>query len=393
MHCAVLALVIPALLPDAALVGMRPASHPSISAAAASSCRSAVLHMVEPPPPRLAPVILHSGDDDVDDASSPSAAAAAVGWRERTKNACVTLATAAMLAIPSGSAVAAEMPAPTAVSKHLKGKAANSKQRLAFLGFRKKRKHSLVPSHIRGPTAPNEIDMGRVVSKRAAKKYTERSFIFSDALTAKSALEDELEQLDEDANDRKLQKTASTFALWGGAGAMVYGTIQGLQGIERWMKRQEEKDIEDEMELTGQYVSVDAGDVESVIDPKTGKNITIAKRDKPKPKDGDLLADGTNATSAAPPKQAPWLLRKLGLDGVASAADDDDFWVGPEAQQSIGPSGGPGAAPGTGGAPGDAPPSGDGSGGDGGGGGGDGGGDDGLEDDSSDIDEIDDLLG
>ena len=38
-----------------------------------------------------------------------------------------------------------------------------------------------------------------------------------------------------------------------------------------------------EMDLTGMYIAINADKVEGAVDPKTGKNITIAKRDKPKP--------------------------------------------------------------------------------------------------------------
>ena len=37
----------------------------------------------------------------------------------------------------------------------------------------------------------------------------------------------------------------------------------------------EQRDIDEEQALTGTYISIDAGDVESAIDPRTGKNITI----------------------------------------------------------------------------------------------------------------------
>ena len=37
----------------------------------------------------------------------------------------------------------------------------------------------------------------------------------------------------------------------------------------------EQRDIDEERDLTGTYISIDAGDVESAIDPRTGKNITI----------------------------------------------------------------------------------------------------------------------
>ena len=377
---AALAMLLPALLPDAALIGGRPAGtaaslRPS-AAASVAACRTAVIH-------NSAVRLGGGGDDGAADAAVTDGvpqAAQQVGWLKHVKSVGVTLATAAFLAVPRGPARASELPPPTTLSLQAKGSTPNSRPTLAFLGFRKKRKHTLVPPQVRGPPRADEIDMDALVSKKAAKRYTERSYIFSDAITSKSDLVDELEQLDEDANDRRVQKSASTLVMWGGAGGMVYLAVQGLQGIERYMKRQEEEDIEAERELTGQYVSVDAGDVESVIDPKTGKNITIAKRDPPKKKD----ANATDVDSA--PKQTPWLLRKLGLDGVASS-DDDDFWVAADAAQpSVGPSGGGGSASGASGA------TTDGSTGEGGDGGGDDGAD-GLDDDSSDIDDLDDLLG
>lgn len=41
------------------------------------------------------------------------------------------------------------------------------------------------------------------------------------------------------------------------------------------MKDQEQKDIEEEIEMTGTYINPGAGNVESSIDPITGKKIEI----------------------------------------------------------------------------------------------------------------------
>ena len=43
----------------------------------------------------------------------------------------------------------------------------------------------------------------------------------------------------------------------------------------KWMKEQEQKDIEEEIEMTGTYINPGAGNVESSIDPITGKKIEI----------------------------------------------------------------------------------------------------------------------
>jgi len=85
-------------------------------------------------------------------------------------------------------------------------------------------------------------------------------------------------------------------------------------------------------------------------------------------------------------KQAPWILRVLGLDQAVSA-DDDDFWAPPAATQSKPkkpkPDGGKGGgADGSGATP-------DGEGGDGA----EGEGDDDVSDDTTGVDTLDDLLG
>lgn len=228
----------------------------------------------------------------------------------------------------------------------------------------------------------NEIDMDRIVSPKAAQRFTDRDFIFSDGLTAKSELMEELEELDLMKEEKKTAKLLQTVTTVGGAFAMVYGTVKGLSGIERWMKQMELRDIEEERELTGQYISVDAGDVDTSIDPTTGKNLTISK-----PKKQNSTVSTSNAGDDEEKKQAPWILRVLGLDQAVSA-DDDDFWAPPAATQSKPkkpkPDGGKGGSgtEGSGATP-------DTEGGDGAAGEGD----DDVSDDTTGVDTLDDLLG
>ena len=104
------------------------------------------------------------------------------------------------------------------------------------------------------------------------------------------ALEDELEQLDAARAERSGARAVGTLLTYGGALGGVYLTVTGLSNVERWMKQQELRDIEEEREITGQYISVDAGDVETAIDPLTGKNLTIVGAKKKK--DNSTKAEG-----------------------------------------------------------------------------------------------------
>lgn len=326
-------------------------------------------------------------------------------WQQRAKQTGVALATAAMLAFPRGPARAApltrgggsdspgagsSMSAPADLAFERAGaKRKRPQQRpLALLNLHRAQKKGSLVQPLPLEDAPDEIDMDKIVPDKMTKRYTERSFIFSSELTQKSDLATELEELDEVKNERAFERAASTATTYAVVAGGVYLAVKGGQSFERYMKQQELKDIEEERELTGQYISVDAGDVDTSIDPLTGKNLTIVKRDEPKAK--PTAGDGNTTVVAGEEKQAPWILRVLGLDGT-KAADDDDFWAPSVAASTprFDPSAGGGGAGGAGSA-GDAPDGGP-SGTDGGEDGGDSGGD-GLEDDASDLDDINDLI-
>jgi len=305
------------------------------------------------------------------------------GWRARLRTGSTAVAAAALLAVPRGPAQAAEIGSDGAagISRDVGSfKCGSRRRRLepAFLGFARKKSGLDMPldrSELRG----NQIDLDAIVSPKMAKRFTERGFIFSDSLTYKGELAEELDELDAIKEDKKGAVLVSTLTTTGGAVGLVYLSVKGLQGIEDYFKRQELKEIEAERELTGQYISVDASDVDTSIDPLTGKNLTISKAAKPK--NVTTAADGAPAAEA-PPGPFAKMLNFLGL-GETLPADDDGFWAqGPSAQPDTAKppkndgGGGPAASGGDGSTGGD---------------GGDGG--DGLEDDSSAVDGLDDLLG
>ncbi|KAL3925758.1 MAG: hypothetical protein SGPRY_003573 [Prymnesium sp.] len=202
----------------------------------------------------------------------------------KLRSAGTALATALVLAFPRGSARAADQPLePTAITRGMENAHQGMRQQqTAFIGVGGKEKR----------VAPADyIDLDILLPKNVKRGFKSKDFYFSESLTTKSDLEvnpqccsialenhdqlppaaqEELEELEnlkvENAGNRALQ-----------------GFVPlplGLSSAENWLKEMERKDIEEEMELTGTYISVDASDVDTAIDPTTGKNMTINRGNK-----------------------------------------------------------------------------------------------------------------
>jgi len=302
-------------------------------------------------------------------------------WRKRAKSAAATITAATALAIvPRGAARALLMPPSGEVSSVSISRDAppsymreQQQQQLAFTWYgREKTLKAPLPTRNRKA----DIDMDAVIAAKKARQYTERGFIFSEDLTKRPELVQELEEMKEREAELGWASKGMALATYGIAAGGVYLTVSGLSGFERFMKQQELEEIEEERERTGQYISVDATDTETAIDPKTGKNLTIVKRAAP----NATATDGST-------EKAPWILRVLGLDD-APASNDLDFFDAPAAGQgalrrvedgSGGSSVSRQSSPEQEGGEDDDDASG-------------GGGGDGVEDDTSDIDDISDLL-
>lgn len=236
------------------------------------------------------------------------------------RKASVSVATAVLLTVagPRGSAHAAEQldlqpPRPTT------SRPVASEPPLALISPAKarSRKKSRAPPR---PTKPNEINFDAALPRRVARQFTSEKFIFSDSLTSRSPLQEELEELDMLKDERSSEGQLRGVVTLGGSAGLLYGIGKGLQSVERYFRNQEKRDIAEEMELTGQYISFDAGEVEGAVDPKTGQNITVAKGEA-SALGGEAAKVTRDADGEIQEKQLPWILRVLG-----STNADDDFW-------------------------------------------------------------------
>ena len=115
-------------------------------------------------------------------------------WRARVKSWSAIAATAAVLAVPRGPARAAPLdaPSPAPVTRAYDRMGDESSHAVreppaAFLGFGR-RKKTLKRPLPRKEREMNEIHMDDIVSRQVGKRYTERSYIFSDGLVRRSDL-------------------------------------------------------------------------------------------------------------------------------------------------------------------------------------------------------------
>jgi len=186
----------------------------------------------------------------------------------------------------------------------------------------------LVASPSMGPSVvdvrskePVVVDLDGIIPQRMADRFTSREFIFDESLTVNSELEYELSDYYAVKEKPVSTETIALGAvkLAGGVAGFFY-TVKGLVGIERWMRQQEQRDIEEEMELTGTYVSVDAGDVDTAFDPLTGKNITINRSKSKKDPEGGAVASEAKQTW-----MPAWLSSFVGND-----PEEEGFWKPPE---------------------------------------------------------------
>jgi len=182
--------------------------------------------------------------------------------------------------------------------------------------------------------APAEIarDMEQLVGRGMGRQYMSRDLIFGEELTELTPLQEELDELDEytSMNDGVVGKFKASFTYIASAG-IVYGLVRILKVAEEFFITSEKKTMQEEMDLTGMFISIDAGEVEGAVDPNTGKNITIGGVDNlPKASDpsadADVPAAGAEAEEATEKEEAPWLLRVLGL-GDSASSDDMEFWA------------------------------------------------------------------
>nr|UXY87617.1 hypothetical protein CcurKRNrm1_p087 [Cryptomonas curvata] len=101
------------------------------------------------------------------------------------------------------------------------------------------------------------------------------TFLFSPKTTQPSDIESEIEEIEDDEYRYRNWKNTQIGLALGGSAIGMWFAYKGLNVWEKWMKDQEQKDIEEEIQMTGTYINPGAGNVEISIDPITGKKIQI----------------------------------------------------------------------------------------------------------------------
>jgi hypothetical protein len=101
------------------------------------------------------------------------------------------------------------------------------------------------------------------------------SFLFSPKTTEPSEIEAEIQEIEDDEYRYRTWKNTQIGLALGGSAIGMWFAYKGLNVWEKWMKEQEQKDIEEEIQMTGTYINPGAGNVEISIDPITGKKIQI----------------------------------------------------------------------------------------------------------------------
>jgi len=107
----------------------------------------------------------------------------------------------------------------------------------------------------------------------------DENFLFSKNTTQKTSIENEIEEIEDDEFRYKNWKNTQIGLAIGGSGIGMWFAYKGLTAWEKWMKEQEQKDIEEEIEMTGTYINPGAGNVDASIDPVTGKKIVIKEKE------------------------------------------------------------------------------------------------------------------
>jgi len=119
-------------------------------------------------------------------------------------------------------------------------------------------------------------------------------FLFSKNTTRRTMVEEEIREIEDEEFRYRNWKNAQVGIAIGGSGIGMWFAYKGLHVWEKWMNEQEQKDIEEEIEMTGTYIDPGAGNVDASIDPLTGKKIVISEKKDQKKEDGENKTEKNN---------------------------------------------------------------------------------------------------
>lgn len=135
------------------------------------------------------------------------------------------------------------------------------------------------------PSNASEINLSNL--RIIKEDIIDENFLFSKNTTQKTKIESEIDEIEDDEFRYKNWRNTQIGLAIGGSGVGMWFAYKGLNAWEKWMKEQEQKDIEEEIEMTGTYINPGAGNVDASIDPVTGKKIIIKEEKKSDRKEDD----------------------------------------------------------------------------------------------------------
>jgi hypothetical protein len=124
----------------------------------------------------------------------------------------------------------------------------------------------------------NAAEINTMNLRLTKEDLANEEFLFSKNTTQKSIIEEEICEIEDEEFRYRNWKNAQVGIAIGGSGVGMYFAYKGLHVWEKWMNEQEQKDIEEEIEMTGTYIDPGAGNVDASIDPITGKKIVIKEK-------------------------------------------------------------------------------------------------------------------
>mmetsp|Transcript_10942 Transcript_10942/g.27103 ORF Transcript_10942/g.27103 Transcript_10942/m.27103 type:complete len:223 (+) Transcript_10942:1-669(+) len=124
-------------------------------------------------------------------------------------------------------------------------------------------------------TRVNAAEINTMNLRLTKEDLADEDFLFSKNTTQKTMIEEEICEIEDEEFRYRNWKNAQVGIAIGGSGIGMWFAYKGLHVWERWMNEQEQKDIEEEIEMTGTYIDPGAGNVDASIDPITGKKIVI----------------------------------------------------------------------------------------------------------------------
>lgn len=172
------------------------------------------------------------------------------------------------------------------------------------------------------------LDLSGILTRDKLRPFTGSSAVFDPSFGPINELEEELEDIEHLEQMEVKRREAKGLITLGATGVGLFYIAKAGLSLDEWMKDQERKSIQREIELTGQYIAVDAGDIETAIDPKTGKNITLrSARKKPAGFNAseDTVQDPAAEETEPSAKGPSWMPRWFPDFSKWSSADGDDF--------------------------------------------------------------------